>query len=87
MAWKIMQGDVRDKLAGLPDGSVQCVITSPPYWGLRDYGLPPSVWGGDPECEHEWGVDEIFTPVGNAPSNKSKLNDGKGPREGNTFGR
>jgi len=49
-----MQGDVRDKLAGLPDGSVQCVITSPPYWGLRDYNLPPSVWGGDKDCKHEW---------------------------------
>ena len=23
----------------LPDGSVHCVVTSPPYWGLRDYGL------------------------------------------------
>jgi DNA modification methylase len=53
MAWKVMQGDVREKLAELPEKSVQCVVTSPPYWGLRDYGLPPSVWGGDPECEHE----------------------------------
>jgi len=34
--------------------SVQCVITSPPYWGLRDYGLEPQVWGGDKNCEHEW---------------------------------
>lgn len=31
-------GDVREKLAELPDGSVQCCVTSPPYWGLRDYG-------------------------------------------------
>ena len=38
----------------LADETVQCVVTSPPYWGLRDYGLPPSVWGGD-EHEHEWG--------------------------------
>ena len=36
----------------LPDQSVHCCITSPPYWGLRDYGL--SVWdGGDPECDHK----------------------------------
>lgn len=47
-------GDVREKLAEIPEKSVHCVVTSPPYWGLRDYGLPPSVWGGDPECEHEW---------------------------------
>ena len=55
MVWKVMQGDVRNKLAELPEKSVQCVVTSPPYWGLRDYGLPPSVWGGDENCEHEWG--------------------------------
>ena len=27
----------------LADGSVHCVVTSPPYWGLRDYGIPPSL--------------------------------------------
>jgi DNA modification methylase len=31
-------GDCRDVLAGLPADSVDCVVTSPPYWGLRDYG-------------------------------------------------
>jgi DNA modification methylase len=32
-------GDVLDGLAKIPDGSVQCCVTSPPYWGLRDYGV------------------------------------------------
>ena len=36
---KILQGDVREQLKMLPDNSVDCVITSPPYWGLRDYGV------------------------------------------------
>lgn len=40
----------------LPGHSVDCVVTSPPYWGLRDYGLPPSIWDGAPVCEHEWGA-------------------------------
>jgi DNA modification methylase len=31
-------GDCRDVLASMPDESVHCVVTSPPYWGLRDYG-------------------------------------------------
>jgi DNA modification methylase len=53
--WEYLVGDVRNVLAGLAEQSVQCIVTSPPYWGLRDYGIPPSVWGGDPECEHEWG--------------------------------
>lgn len=34
-----MIGDVRAKLAELPAESVDCVVTSPPYWGLRDYGV------------------------------------------------
>ncbi|HEY7824122.1 MAG TPA: site-specific DNA-methyltransferase [Acidimicrobiia bacterium] len=34
----ILVGDVRDSLRGLPDGCVRTVVTSPPYWGLRDYG-------------------------------------------------
>jgi len=34
----ILIGDVRDKLKEIPDQSVHCVVTSPPYFGLRDYG-------------------------------------------------
>ena len=34
---KILQGNVFDRLKDLNDESVQCVVTSPPYWGLRDY--------------------------------------------------
>lgn len=39
MSVRILIGDVREKLAELPDESVHCVVTSPPYWGLRDYGV------------------------------------------------
>ena len=39
----------------LEDESVQCVVTSPPYWGLRQYaGEQEQVWGGDSACAHEW---------------------------------
>ncbi len=34
----LYSGDVREVLASLPDESVHCCVTSPPYWGLRDYG-------------------------------------------------
>jgi DNA modification methylase len=51
----IYGGDNRAVMATMPAESVHAVVTSPPYWGLRDYGLPPSVWGGDPLHEHEWG--------------------------------
>ena len=35
----ILQGDCREILKTLPDGSVNCCVTSPPYFGLRDYGV------------------------------------------------
>lgn len=37
----VLLGDVREQLASLPDGSVQCVVTSPPYFGLRAYSDDP----------------------------------------------
>ena len=47
----ILEGDVIEQLENIPERSVQCVITSPPYWGLRDYGT--AAWiGGDKECNH-----------------------------------
>lgn len=36
----LLLGDARETLATLPDGSVDCIVTSPPYFGLRDYGTP-----------------------------------------------
>jgi DNA modification methylase len=48
---QILTGDCRDILPTLEAQSVQCCVTSPPYWGLRDYGT--AQWeGGDAECEH-----------------------------------
>jgi DNA methylase len=35
---EILVGDVRERLKELPDASVDCIITSPPYWNLRNYG-------------------------------------------------
>ena len=43
MSWTLRTGDCRTLLAELPAGSVQCVVTSPPYWGLRDYGVDGQV--------------------------------------------
>jgi site-specific DNA-methyltransferase (adenine-specific) len=44
---QIYQGDCRTVLATLPSNSVNCVVTSPPYWGLRDYG-----------CEGQIGLEQ-----------------------------
>jgi len=37
---RIIQGDALEVLRTMPDESVHCCVTSPPYWGLRDYGVP-----------------------------------------------
>lgn len=51
---KIHCGDSLDLIKRLPDNSVDTVITSPPYYGLRDYGT--GTWmGGDPNCKHKPG--------------------------------
>lgn len=55
MSVRILTGDCRALLRTLEADSVHCVVTSPPYWGLRDYGVEPSVWDGDPSCSHQWG--------------------------------
>jgi len=47
----IYNEDVISGLAQIPNESVQCVVTSPPYWGLRDYGTAAWV-GGDSTCNH-----------------------------------
>jgi DNA modification methylase len=39
MTVRILEGDCRDILRTLPDESVHCIVTSPPYFGLRDYGV------------------------------------------------
>jgi hypothetical protein len=60
----------------LPDESVHCVVTSPPYFGLRDFGVPPSIWGGDPNCRHEFQCERLDTEVGRG--NWSQGTNGRG---------
>jgi len=51
MTVQVLQGDCLLLLSMLPSGSVNTCVTSPPYWGLRDYGT--AKWeGGDPACDH-----------------------------------
>lgn len=51
---RLYHGDALEQLAAMPSESVQCIVTSPPFWGLRDYGT--GTWsGGDEGCEHDTG--------------------------------
>ncbi len=47
MSVRILVGHCREKLREMPPASVHCVVTNPPCWGLRDYGIAPLVWGGE----------------------------------------
>ena len=40
---KVLVGDVMDKIAEIPDKSIDCCVTSPPYYGLRDYGVSEQI--------------------------------------------
>ena len=51
---QIINGNALDELKKLPDESIDCVVTSPPYYGLRSYKDAETIWGGNPICEHEW---------------------------------
>ncbi len=48
---RTLYGDCRETLKELPEKCINTCITSPPYWGLRDYGTGEWI-GGDPNCPH-----------------------------------
>ena len=57
---KIFQGNVLDILPTFSENSIDCCVTSPAYWGLRNYGEGSDVvWNGNPNCEHKWGKELI----------------------------
>ena len=50
---KIIQGDAREVLETFSAESVDMCITSPPYWGLRDYDVNELIWGSEKDCKHK----------------------------------
>ena len=70
---KVYVGNCLDVLKTFPDESLDMCITSPPYWGLRDYGTEGQLWGGDKDCEHEFD------------SSKRKLHSGSWGKEDNVL--
>jgi len=60
---RIITGDCREVLASLPDRSVQCCITSPPYFGLRDYGHEGQIGLEPTPAEFVAKLVEVFREV------------------------
>lgn len=63
MSVKILLGDVRDQLRTLSDESVHCVVTSPPYWGQRDYGVDGQIGREATADEHVKAMVAVFRDV------------------------
>jgi len=60
---KLYNGDVLEILRQLPDESMQCCITSPPYWGLRDYGIEGQLGLEKTPEEYIQKMVEVFREV------------------------
>jgi len=61
---KIHHGNAVELLRLIPRGTVDTCVTSPPYFGLRNYGTPPQVWGGDRTHEHAWDNHRYYVEGG-----------------------
>jgi len=64
-----LQGDVFDNIKKLDDNTIDCVVTSPPYWGLRDYGVDGQLGLEKTYQEHIQNIVELFRAM------KPKLKD------------
>ncbi len=61
--WEILQGDVRETLRALEAGSVQTCVTSPPYFGLRDYGVDGQIGLEPTPAEYVEQMVAVFREV------------------------
>jgi len=63
MSIRIIQGDCRDVLKTLPEASVHCCVTSPPYFGLRDYGHAGQIGLEQTPAEYVEQMVQVFREV------------------------
>lgn len=50
----VTYGDILKKIDDIPDGYLDSIVTSPPYWQKRPYPVKSSIWGGAVGCAHSW---------------------------------
>jgi site-specific DNA-methyltransferase (adenine-specific) len=63
MTWQILNGDALAMLRTLHDQSVNCCVTSPPYWRLRDYGVEGQIGIEETIAEYLDKLVAVFTEV------------------------
>jgi len=80
---RVLHGDTRDVIRSLPDDTFHCVITSPPYWGVRDYGISGQI-GAEPDLnDYVRNLVAVFAEVRRVlhPEWKKASERGPGERE------
>ena len=78
----LYNSNILEILRYFPDESIDCVVTSPPYWGLRDYGENTNlIWGGDPDCGHKWGNEIVVRERGTAGTDNTGNHSKRTPRQ------
>lgn len=58
---RVLCGDARAVLQKIPDASIDCILTSPPYWGLRAYPGTEQQWNGSTEWYGQLGLEPTWT--------------------------
>lgn len=71
----IIHGNCIDILKKIPSNSIDCVVTSSPYYGLRSYDTAPQIWGGEDDCNHQWGEFIRKGISGGTKSSKVQIKD------------
>lgn len=60
---RVLAGDCRELLTRLPADAFQCCVTSPPYWGLRDYEHPDQIGAEPSPAEYVENLTAVFREV------------------------
>lgn len=80
---RLIEGNAAEALAKVESRSVDCVVTSPPYFGLRNYETPPIVWQPQEAiwqgCEHEFIKEEYYRAGGSTGTLRERF--AKGGKE------
>ena len=83
---KILNGHILDVIDHIDDQSIECIVTSPPYWGLRDYGEDTNtrIWDGVKDCEHEFDTTKRYHPSRGKRNGKGIYTDPKYEAKGSS---
>ena len=70
----VICGNALTELKKIPNNCIDTIITSTPYWGLRNYHTEPQIWDEDENCQHEWNDNLVVKRSGGGNSGKISHN-------------